>query len=159
MAHHDDVVGDLHRFFLVVGHEHVGDVHFVVQPAQPAPQVLAHLGVERAEGYVEQKHLGLDRERERACERDALALPVRQLARAAVSNAVELHQFEKIGIFLPPQQGVFETRGNATLVKASPTDAGLSAVGTTDPVRQVAFASSDDPTRRCFPSAGRDGRF
>ena len=47
----------------------------------------------------------------------------------------------------------------ASLLKASPTDAGLSAVGTTDPVRQVALASDDDPTRQYFPLAGRGGRF
>ena len=47
----------------------------------------------------------------------------------------------------------------ASLLKASPTDAGLSAVGTTDPVRQVALASDVDPTRQYFPSTGRDGRF
>ena len=47
----------------------------------------------------------------------------------------------------------------ASLIKAFPTDAGLSAVETTDQVRQVAQESDDDPKRRYFPSIGRDGRF
>ena len=47
----------------------------------------------------------------------------------------------------------------ASLLKASPTDAGQSAAGTTDPVRQVVLASNVDLTQQYFPSTGRDGRF
>ena len=47
----------------------------------------------------------------------------------------------------------------ALLLKASPTDLGLSATGTTDPVRQVVLASNVDLTRQYFPSTGHDGRF
>jgi hypothetical protein len=43
VVHDDDAVSHLHRLFLVMGDEHRGRAHFVVQPAQPAPQVLAHL--------------------------------------------------------------------------------------------------------------------
>jgi electron transfer flavoprotein alpha subunit len=57
--------------------EERGDVDLVVQLAQPAPQFLAHLGVERAERLVEQQHLGLDRQR--AGQRDALALAAGEL--------------------------------------------------------------------------------
>ena len=63
----------------------------LVQLAQPAPQILAHLGVECAEGLVEQQHAGLDRQRARQC--DALALAARQLVRVAVGQPVELHHF------------------------------------------------------------------
>jgi hypothetical protein len=59
-------------------------VHLVVQPPQPAAQLLAHLGVERAERLVEQQHLRLDRER--AGERDALPLPARELRGIAVGQ-------------------------------------------------------------------------
>ena len=38
-----DPVRDLHRLLLVVGDEDAGDMHLVMQPAQPAPQLLAHL--------------------------------------------------------------------------------------------------------------------
>ena len=47
----------------------------------------------------------------------------------------------------------------ALLLKASPTNADRTAVGTTDPIRQVAFVSSDGLTRRYFPLADRYGRF
>ena len=47
-------------------------MQFVVQAPQPAPQLLAYFGVERAERFVEQQHARLDRERAR--ERNALAL-------------------------------------------------------------------------------------
>ncbi len=65
--------------FLVVGDEQRGDVQLVVQAAQPAAQLLAHLGVERAERLVEQQHARLDGER--AGERDALALAAGKLRR------------------------------------------------------------------------------
>jgi hypothetical protein len=65
----------------------------VVQPAQPAAQLAAHLGVERAERLVEEQHLGLDRER--AGERDALALAAGKLVRIAVGEPVELHQLQQ----------------------------------------------------------------
>jgi hypothetical protein len=60
-----------------VGDEDAGDVDLVVQPPQPAPQLLAHLGVERAERLVEQQHLRLDRQR--AGQRHALALAAGEL--------------------------------------------------------------------------------
>ena len=94
LVHHDDAVGDLERLFLVVGDEDAGDVQLVVQPAQPAAQLLAHLGVERAERLVEQQHLRLDRERAR--QRDALALAAGELGRIAVGEPVELHQLEQL---------------------------------------------------------------
>jgi hypothetical protein len=71
-----------------------GDVQFVVQPAQPAAQFLAHLGVERAERLVEQQHARFDRQRARQC--DALALAARQLRRKAVGQPVQLHQLEQV---------------------------------------------------------------
>jgi hypothetical protein len=54
-------------------------VHVVVQAAQPAAQLLAHLGVERAEGLVEQQDLRLDGQR--PGQRDALALAAGKLRR------------------------------------------------------------------------------
>ena len=61
VVHHHHAVGDLERLLLVVGHEDAGDADLVVQAAQPAAQLLAHLGVERAEGLVEQQHLAARR--------------------------------------------------------------------------------------------------
>ena len=57
LVEHRDPVGDVERLRLVVGDQHGGDVHLVVQAAQPRPQVLADLGVQRAERLVEQQHL------------------------------------------------------------------------------------------------------
>jgi hypothetical protein len=58
LVHHHHPVGDFQRFLLVVGDEDPGDSGLVVQAAQPAAQFLAHLGVEGAEGLVQQQALG-----------------------------------------------------------------------------------------------------
>ncbi|WP_428480693.1 ATP-binding cassette domain-containing protein, partial [Pseudomonas chlororaphis] len=42
--------------------EKVHELLNMVQPRQPAPQLLAHLGVQGAEGFVQQQHLGLHRQ-------------------------------------------------------------------------------------------------
>ena len=93
LVEHDHAVGDLQRLLLIVGHEHGGDMDLVVQLAQPAPQLLADLGVERAERLVEQQDARLDGERAR--QRDALALAAGQLRRIAVAERAELDQIEQ----------------------------------------------------------------
>ncbi len=93
-VHDDDAVGNFHRFFLVVRDEDAGQMHLVVQAPQPAPQLLAHLGVERAEGLVEQQYLGLHRQRAGQC--DALALAAGELRRVAVRQPVELHELQQL---------------------------------------------------------------
>ena len=82
-----DLLGDLHRLLLVVRDEHRRHVDLVVQAAQPGAQLLAHRGVERAEGLVEQQHPRLHRQRAR--QRHALALAAGELRRVAVGEAVE----------------------------------------------------------------------
>ncbi len=91
---HGHSVGELQRLVLVVGHEDRGLAGAVVDPAQPAAQVLADLGIERPEGLVEEEHAGLDRER--AGERDALALAAGELRRVAVGEPRELDQVEEV---------------------------------------------------------------
>src|SRR6267378_2713516 len=93
-VHQHYAVSHLQRLFLVVSDEDGGDVQVVVQPAQPPPQVLAHLGVERAERLVQQQDLGLDGQR--ASERDSLALAPRELRRVAVRKPVELDQAQQV---------------------------------------------------------------
>ena len=93
-VHHHDAIGHLERLVLVVGDEHAGDLELVVQPPQPAAQLLADLGVERAEGLVQQQHARLDGER--AGERDALALAAGELRGVAVRDPVELHELEQL---------------------------------------------------------------
>jgi hypothetical protein len=91
---HDDLVGDLERLLLVVGDEHGGDVHLVVQAAQPVAQLLAHLGVERAERLVEQQHRGLHGEG--PGERHALTLPARQLRGQAIGEGLQVHEAQQL---------------------------------------------------------------
>ena len=88
LVHDHDAVGHLERLLLVVGHEDAGEADLVVQPPQPAAQLLADLGVERAEGLVEEEHARLDREG--AGEGDALALAAGELRGQAVGEPVEL---------------------------------------------------------------------
>ena len=92
-VHHDDAVGEIERLLLIVGDEHRGDVARLVDLAQPAPQVLADLGIERAEGFVEQQQARLDRQRAGQC--DALALPARQLRWVALAEIGKLHEAQQ----------------------------------------------------------------
>ena len=94
LVHDDDAVGELERFFLIVRDEHARQVNLFVQPAQPAPQLLPHFGVERAERLVEQQHLRLDGQRAR--ERDALPLAAGELRRIAIAQIVELHELQQV---------------------------------------------------------------
>ena len=94
VVHHGDAVGDFERFFLIVRDEDAGDVDVVVQLAQPAAQLLAHLGVERAERLVEQQHARLDGER--AGQRDALALAAGELRRIAAGLVLQLDEVEQL---------------------------------------------------------------
>ena len=79
VVHDHDAVGHFESLFLVVRHEHAGDVDLLVQPPQPGPQALPHLGVEGAERLVQQQHLRLDGER--PGQRHALPLPAGELRR------------------------------------------------------------------------------
>ena len=61
-VHDNDAVGDFKRLLLVVRDKHRRHMNLVVEVAQPAPQLLAHLGIERAERLVEQQHARFDGE-------------------------------------------------------------------------------------------------
>ena len=90
LVHDHHAVGHFERLLLVVGDQQAGDVDGVVQPPQPAPQPLADLGVERAEGLVEQQHLGFDGQG--ASQRHPLPLAAGELAGIAVGERFELDQ-------------------------------------------------------------------
>ena len=62
--------------------------------AKLAAQRFAHRGVQRAEGLVEQQHLGRDRQRTR--QRHPLALAAGELVGEAFAQAVELDQLEQL---------------------------------------------------------------
>ena len=105
LVQHDDLVGDLERLLLVVGDEQAGDVDLVVELAQPGAELVADLGVEGAEGLVEEQHLGPRRERPR--QGDPLPLAAGELRRVAVGVAGELHQLQQLvdpGLDLGPGQ-------------------------------------------------------
>ena len=65
-----------------------------MQVAQPAAQLLAHLGVQGAEGLVEQQHLRF--QGQGAGQRHALLLAAGQLRRVAPGHGVHLHQFQQL---------------------------------------------------------------
>ena len=94
LVHEHELVGKLERLVLVVGDEQGGDVQLLVQAAEPAAQLLAHLGIERAERLVEQQHARLDRERAR--KRDALSLAAGELRGVTLGLPIELHEFQEL---------------------------------------------------------------
>src|SRR5690606_7438269 len=56
----DDLISDLEGLLLVVGDENRCHVDLVVEAAQPVTELLADLGIQGAEGLVEEEHAGLD---------------------------------------------------------------------------------------------------
>ena len=70
-------------------------MRFVVQAAQPDPQLLAHARIERAERLVEQQDLGVDREC--AGQAHALSLPAGELRGIALRETAELDELEQFG--------------------------------------------------------------
>src|SRR5262245_5351510 len=93
VIHDDDAVGYFQRFFLIVRHEHAGDVDLVVEAAQPAPQFLTNFCVKSAEGLVQQQYFGLSGQS--AGQRNALPLPSGKLARIARLQSVEPNQSQQ----------------------------------------------------------------
>ena len=89
-----DLVGDLHRLFLVVRHEHRRHVDDVVQLAEPLAQLGSDARVESAERLVEEQHLRLGRERAR--EAHALTLATRELRRIPVAEVLELDEVQQL---------------------------------------------------------------
>src|SRR5690606_3107179 len=91
----DDAVGEVERLLLIMRDEERGDAEFLVDLAQPAPEIAPDVGVERAERLVEQQYLRVDCER--AGERHALPLAAGNLAREASAKIVELDQPQQFG--------------------------------------------------------------
>ena len=91
---HHHAVGDFERLFLIVRHEHAGEIDFIVQSAQPAAQFFAHFRIQCTEGLIEQQHLRLDGQRAR--ERDTLPLTTGKLMRVAIRQPVELNELQQL---------------------------------------------------------------
>ena len=85
-------ITDLHGLFLIVGDEDRGDVELPVQAHQPFAQLLANLGIDRSEGFVEQEY----RRPWGECPGNGhpLALATGQLVRQAASETVEPEELE-----------------------------------------------------------------
>ena len=92
--HHADAIGEREGFFLVVRDQHGGDAELALHLADRAPQLLADLRVERAEGLIEQQHFGLVRERAR--HGDALLLAAGKLRGQALVHAFERHEPQQL---------------------------------------------------------------
>ena len=94
LAHDDEPVAHGERLFLVVGDVDEGDADVALQLLELQLHGLAQLGVEGAEGLVEEQHGGpVD---EGARERHALLLAARELARPALHHLIHLDHLERL---------------------------------------------------------------
>ena len=93
VAKDHDAISDLEGLLLVMGDEDARDPHLVVKLAEPAPQLLADLGVERTKRLVEEEDARLDCERPR--EGHPLALPAGKLRGKPRPEAFELDESEE----------------------------------------------------------------
>ena len=93
--HHRDAVGHGHRLLLVVRDDEEGGAEPDLDVHELELGLLAQLPVERRERLVEEQHLRLLRQR--AGERDPLALSAGELVRPAVGKALELHELQHLG--------------------------------------------------------------
>src|SRR4051812_1934004 len=76
-----------------MGDEYAGNIDFVMQTAEPAAKFLTHLGIEGAEGFIEQEHFRFYGESASEC--DALALASGELRRIVRRKRVELNEAEE----------------------------------------------------------------
>jgi len=91
-VHHHDQVRDAHRLGLVVRDVDGRDADALLQLADLDAHLLAQLGVEVGQGFVEQQQPRLHHQAAR--ERDALLLPARELVRLARGQRLQPGEFE-----------------------------------------------------------------
>ena len=101
--HDDDLVGHRQGLGLVMGHEHRGHADALLDTLEFNPHVLAQIGVERRQRFIEQQHVRLDDDG--AGERNALLLAAGEFLGIAPPEIGQLHQFERSchlapGVFL-----------------------------------------------------------
>ena len=84
---YDDLVGNLHRLVLVVGHENAGNADLMNHLLQPAAQLLPDLGVDRGEGLIQEQEPRF--RRQSSGKGNPLSLPSGQLVRIALFKAAE----------------------------------------------------------------------
>jgi hypothetical protein len=95
LVHEADARGDRHRLFLVMGDDDEGGAGLFLDVHQLELRLLAQLGVECAERFVEQEQLRILGER--TGERHALALAAGKLVRLAFGEILHLHQLQHLG--------------------------------------------------------------
>ena len=92
-VHDGDAIGNRHRFLLVVRDEHGGDADATLDSSELRAHIDAQLSVEVRQRLVQQQDARL--EHERACERDALLLPTRELRRVTLAQSRQAHQLQR----------------------------------------------------------------
>jgi len=91
---HDYPVGELERLLLVVSDEESGRADLELDAPDLVPEPRPDLGVEGGERFVEEQHLGLDRQR--PGQRDPLLLAARELVRETVREGGEADQLQHL---------------------------------------------------------------
>ena len=94
LVHDADAIRHRESLVLVMRDEDGRDAELLLDLADGAAQLLADLGVERAERLVEQEHFGPVREC--AGDRDALLLAARELGRQALVHALERDELQEL---------------------------------------------------------------
>ena len=98
LVHHHDPVAHHERFGLIVRDVDRGDAHVVLQAGEFDAHLLAQLGVEVAQGLVEEHDLGVVDDG--AGEGDALALPAGELGGVSLGEMAQTHEVERLRRFL-----------------------------------------------------------
>ena len=95
MLHHGDVVADLRRDAKIVGDEQQRDAEPGLDFVEQFEHLRLHRDVERRDRFVRDQHVGV--ERQRARDRDALALAAGELMRIARDRVGrQVDQFEQV---------------------------------------------------------------
>ncbi|MNL48233.1 hypothetical protein D3C87_1710730 [compost metagenome] len=97
LTHYDHAIGNFHRLFLIVRHEHAGKFQLFMQLSQPATQLFTHLCIQRAKGLIKQQNLRLNRQRTR--QGHTLFLSTGKLRRETVGQMGQLHHLQQFGDF------------------------------------------------------------
>ena len=95
LLHDDDTIAELHGLGLIVRHVDRGDAQRAQQAIQFAAQPVAQRGIERGQRLIEQQDARPDRNRAR--QRDALALTAGELVDAAVLKPGDIGQRHQFG--------------------------------------------------------------
>src|SRR5690625_1379597 len=92
-AHDDHAIGKLDSLLLVMGDENGGRAGGLMHAAEPLAQIAPYRRIQRAEGFVQQQDLGLDRQR--ATQGNTLALPAGKLPRIAIGEMRDLQEMQQ----------------------------------------------------------------